>query len=243
MALTGSFEDIGFAELLQLLNIGHRSGRLQVWRGTERAELFIRHGEVARARSRMESGPEVVYRVLGWKTGEFSFARTDHAVVREIMQSTEALILEGMKRFDEWEHVEAEGPNMQVVLRQQVSAVNERYETLSPEAQTVLRLVDARRTVAILVRESGLEPAEALAAVAELVTEGVVEEWSEPPEASDVLRARGRLPEAQGDLDFPSVTRIAWPGGRPPRPQGAGDTPREATMGTSRATRQGVGRR
>ena len=243
MALTGSFEDIGFAELLQLLNVGHRSGRLQVWRGTERAELFIRHGEVARARSRVERGPEVVYRVLGWQTGEFSFARTDEPVVREITESTEALILEGMKRFDEWEHIASEGPNMQVVLRQQVSAVNERYETLSPEAQMVLRLVNARRTVAILVRESGLEPAEALAAVAELVTEGIVEEWAEPQEASDVLRARGRLPEAQGGLDFPSTTSRARLGGLLPRRQGAGDTSREATMGTNEAARQGVGRR
>lgn len=202
MALTGTFEDIGFAELLQLLNVGRKSGKLEVWRGKERAELFLRHGDVARARSRMESGPEVVYRVLGWKTGEFCFTRNDDPVVREITESTESLILEGMKRFDEWEHVETEMPNTQTVLRQCVSAVNQQYEELSPEAQRMLRLVDARRTVAVLVRESGLEPRQALAAISELMAGGVVEEWSQPQESAEVLQAQGRLPQARGGMDF-----------------------------------------
>lgn len=209
MALTGSFEEIGFAELLQLMNVGRKSGRLEVWRGAERAELFLCNGDVARARSRRESGPEVIYRVLGWKAGEFSFTRSDEPVVREITESTESLILEGMKRFDEWEHVETEMPNTQTVLRQCVSAVNEQYESLSPEAQQVLRLVDARRTVAILVRESGLDPTAALAAIAELMAGGTVEEWSQPQASADVLQARGRLPEAQGGMDFAPTRTLA----------------------------------
>jgi hypothetical protein len=209
MALTGSFEDIGFAELLQLLNVGRKSGRLEVWRGMERAKLFLRNGDVARARSRMESGPEVVYRVLGWKAGEFSFTRSDDSVVREITESTESLILEGMKRFDEWEHVETERPNTQTVLRQCVSAVNQQYEELSLGAQQVLRLVDARRTVAILVRESGLDPTEALAAVAELMAGGVVEEWSQPQASAEVLQAKGRLPQARGGMDFAPTRSLA----------------------------------
>ena len=223
MALRGTFEDIGFAELLQLLNVGHKSGRLEVWRGAERAELFITHGEVARARSRMEHGPEVVYRVLGWKSGEFAFERADEPVVREIAESTEALILEGMKRFDEWGRVEAELPRGHTVLRQCVSAVNAQYEQLSVEAQQVLRLVDARRTVATLVRESGLAPTRAQEALAELMEAGVVEEWSEPQEATEVLKARGRLPEAQGGMDFSSTAFYARSSGRLPGSEAPGE--------------------
>ncbi len=200
MALTGSFEDIGFAELLQLLNVGHKSGRLHVWRGEERAELFVYRGEVAWARMRFERGPEVVYRVLGWQTGDFSFERTDEPAIREITESTEALILEGMKRFDEWERVEAEMPEMEVVLRQRVAAVNARYEELSEEAQRVLRLVDARRNVATIIRESGLEPLTALNAVVELQSQGIVEEWSQPAEGTPVIKAKDRLPEATGGI-------------------------------------------
>jgi len=221
MALTGTFEDISFAELLQLLNVSHKSGKLSCWRGTERAELHILGGEVARAVSRRERGPEVVYRVLGWKTGEFSFQRSDDAVAKEITASTEALILEGMKRFDEWERVEAELPDMHVVLRQRAFAVNEQYESLTAAAQTVLRLVDARRDVATIIRESGLEPMEALNGVTELLSEGIVEEWEAPAQSGNVIQTGGKLPAATGAIDFGRDSYLASPVKGKPRQQPA----------------------
>ncbi len=202
MALTGTFEDVSFAELLQLLNVGHKSGRLSVWRGAERVEIFLSEGEVARALSRRDRGPEVVYRIMGWKVGEFRFERNDDPVHRDILESTEALMLEGMKRFDEWEHVESQMPEKEVVLRQRAFAVNEQFDSLSVAAQKVLQLVDARRTVATIIRESGLDAQEAMAGVSELLAEGIVDEWEAKPELGDVIPALGRLPKAEGAIDF-----------------------------------------
>ncbi len=209
MALTGTFEDISFGELLQVLNVGHKSGRLTVRRGAEKADIVVKDGEVFRAISRRERGPEVVYRILGWKTGEFSFERANEPVLREIAQSTEHLILEGMKRYDEWEHFETQMPDMDVVLRQRAFAVNEHFDALSPQAQTVLRLVDARRNVATLIRESGLDPSEAFKAVTELLVEGIVEEWTQGALDGEVLAAKDRLPEAKGAIDFESASYFA----------------------------------
>jgi hypothetical protein len=209
MALIGTFEDVSFAELLQMLNVGHKTGRLTVQRGDESASLYITAGQVGRAVSRRERGPDLVYRILGWKTGEFSFERTDEPVMRNIKESTEALILEGMKRFDEWERVESQMPNMHVVVRQCAFAVNERFDELTLPAQVVLRLVDARRDVATIIRESGLEPMEALTAVTELLAEGIVEEWSTPQPTVDVLATNGQLPEATGAIDLRSSSYFA----------------------------------
>jgi len=209
MALIGTFEDVSFAELLQMLNVGHKTGRLTVQRGDESAALYITGGQVGRAVSRRERGPELVYRILGWNTGEFSFERTDEPVMRNIKESTEALILEGMKRFDEWERVESQMPNMHVIVRQCAFAVNERFDELTLPAQVVLRLVDARRDVATIIRESGLEPMEALTAVTELLAEGIVEEWSTPQPTGDVAATNGQLPEATGAIDLRSSSYFA----------------------------------
>ena len=141
---------------------------------------------------------------MGWKSGEFAFERSDDPVIRHIKESTEALILEGMKRFDEWERVEEDLPDMHVVLRQRAYAVNEKYEGLSPEGQTVLRLVDAQRDVSTIIRESGLEPMGAVRAITELLSEGLVEQWSGTRSSGDVLMVRGRLPESSGEIDVTS---------------------------------------
>ncbi len=206
MALTGTFDDVSFAELLQMLNVGNKTGRLTVSRLDETAVLYIANGDVTRAVSRRDRGPDLVYKILGWKSGEFSFERTDEPVVRNIRESTEGLILEGMKRFDEWERVEEEMPHMYVILRQRAFAVNERYEELSPAAQTILRLVDAQRNIATIIRESGVEPMEAVKAVTELLSEGIVEQWSGTRSSGEVIAAQGRLPEASGELDVSSHT-------------------------------------
>ncbi len=204
MALTGTFDDVSFAELLQMLNVGNKTGRLTVSRPGESAVLYIANGDVARAVSRRDKGPDLVYKILGWKNGDFAFERTDDPVVRNIKETTEALILEGMKRFDEWERVEEDMPDMHVVLRQRAFAVNEKFDGLSPEAQTVVRLIDAQRNVATIVRESGLEPMQAVRAVTELLSEGIVEQWSGTRSSGDVIAAQGRLPEASGEIDITS---------------------------------------
>ncbi len=209
MALQGTLEDLSFAELLQTLNIGHKTGRLIVRRGEEEAVLFLCRGEVARAVSRRERGPELVYQILGWKTGDFWFERTEEPVANDIRESTEALILEGMKRLDEWERFEAEMPNMHVVLRQHAFAVNEQLDEVSPEAQVVLPLVDARRNIAAIVRESGLEPVRALAAVGELMDRGIVEEWCHPPQTGQMIVTGGKLPEASGAIELRPTSRRA----------------------------------
>lgn len=206
MALTGTFEDVSFAELLQMLNVGNKTGRLNVSRPGENAVLHLENGDVARAVSRRDRGPELVYKILGWKMGEFSFERAKEPVVRNIKESTEALILEGMKRFDEWERVEEEMPDMHVVLRQRAFAVNERFEKLSQEAQTVLRLVDAQRNVATIIRESGMEAIDAVKAVTELLSEGIVEQWDRLRQGEEVISARGRLPQVSGAIDISSRT-------------------------------------
>ncbi len=206
MALTGTFEDLTFAELLQMLNVGNKTGKLTVARPGERAVLYLERGDVARAVSRRDRGPELVYKILGWKIGEFSFEPTHEPVVRNINESTEALILEGVKRLDEWERVEEELPDMHVVLRQRAFAVNERFEELSPEAQTILRLVDAQRNVATIIRESGLEPIDAVKAVTELLSGGIVERWSGARRSGDVILTEGKLPESQGAIDISART-------------------------------------
>jgi hypothetical protein len=98
---------------------------------------------------------------------------------------------------------------MHVVLRQIAFAVNERYDALSPQAQTVLRLVDARRNVATIVRESGLDTVEAISAVTELLAENVVEEWDPAGHTGEVVSSGGKLPPAQGAIDFGRASYLA----------------------------------
>jgi hypothetical protein len=185
MALAGTLEDLNFAEIVQAINQSRKTGELVVRRPQEEAHIFFAQGEIAQAEMKCPPpvapiiGAEVIYRLMGWKDGSFTFERSIYPRTRLLTETTDELILEGMKRLDEWEKVNEEITDMNVVLRIKAGGVSARYDEVSDDARAVLRLVDARRDVAAIIRESGFDPNRALLAVTELITEGMVEKWEQ----------------------------------------------------------------
>jgi hypothetical protein len=181
MGLFGTFDDLSFGEVLQLLNLGRKSGMLVVRQGRLEATVHLRDGQVVDAAANDAHGAEVVYRLLGWRDGEFEFTRSVKPVSRTIQESTESLVLEGMKRLDEWQNIEQEFADMNVIVRMKGSDAAERFDALEPDARKILRLVDARRDVATIIRESGIEPVRAIMTITELIAQGIVERWESSP--------------------------------------------------------------
>jgi len=175
--LYGTFDEFSFAEILQLLNLGHKSGTLTIRQGSQQAVVHLRDGQVVEATCEGRSGAEVIYRLLGWREGEFDFTRTLRPVTRSVHDSTEGLIMEGMRRLDEWQQIEREFTDLNVVLRLKSGDAAERYDNLSEESRLILKLVDARRNVAQIIRESGLEPVQAILLITELISQDLVEKW------------------------------------------------------------------
>jgi hypothetical protein len=177
LPLYGTFDEFSFAEILQLLNLSHKSGTLTTRQGSQQAVVHLRDGQVVEATCEGRTGAEVIYRLLGWREGEFDFTRTLRPVTRSLHDSTEALIMEGMRRLDEWQQIEREFTDLNVVLRLKSGDAAERFENLSEDARIIVKLVDARRNVAQIIRESGLEPVEAILVITELISQDIVEKW------------------------------------------------------------------
>lgn len=177
MPLYGTFDEFSFAEILQLLNLSHKSGSLSIRQGSQQAMVHLRDGQVVEATCEGRSGAEVIYRLLGWREGEFEFTRNLQPVTRSVHDSTEGLIMEGMRRLDEWQQIEREFTDLNVVLRLKSADAAERYDNLEEEARVILKLVDARRNVAQIIRESGLEPVQAILLITELISQDLVEKW------------------------------------------------------------------
>jgi hypothetical protein len=213
MALSGTLEDLSFAEIVQVINQGRKTGELIIRRRQEDARVLFFQGEVAQGtlggshHCTEINGAEVIYRLLGWREGEFEFHRSTGWVRRTIQESTDELILEGMKRLDEWEKVEEEMANMNVVLRLRAGKVGDSFDSLPEETRSIIRLIDARRTVADIIRESGLEPAHALLAITELAGLDLVEKWESPLPVSTPLPATPSAGEGEraGDSENPDA--------------------------------------
>lgn len=104
--MQGSLEQVGLASILNLLEMEHATGILEVAEPVERGacSLALRQGRIVRAEARAGSrltGKEALFAALAWRRGVFAF-RTGMVQGPDLMDvSTASLLLEGAARVDE----------------------------------------------------------------------------------------------------------------------------------------------
>lgn len=129
---------------------------LSGWLGQRLVRLGLVTDEGVREALRRQT-EELVYEVVRWRKGRFSvFAREGlppEAQRASVSIPVQHLLLEGMRRLDEWRRIEGEVGDLAAVLRPLEAAhAQDVVRSLSPEDRLVLQHIDGERTVAELVR-------------------------------------------------------------------------------------------
>ncbi len=99
--VSGSLQEMGLPEMIQVLWHGRKTGRLKVRSGNEVGELHFVKGAIYNALFGTARGEDAVYALLKLTEGEFALEPTFEAPQQLIQANPEALLLEGMRRLDE----------------------------------------------------------------------------------------------------------------------------------------------
>jgi len=94
---------MSMTDLLQSLEMGSKSCRLMVRRGTERGELFFSGGQCRDAKIGDLEGDDAVYKVILWTDGEFEidFNAASASQRTTTTKTTTGLLMEAMRLMDE----------------------------------------------------------------------------------------------------------------------------------------------
>jgi len=181
MALKGELTDMNVADLIQVqCQSGGRSA-LSVQRGREKGQLYFADGAVIHAECGALKGDLAVYELLTWESGTFVVTPDVRPALITIHTSWSALIMEGLRRYDENQAAQPEsvvsGKEMKVM------AVETRRERLS---KTLRNLIDTSGDVSgvAVVSLDGLIMAADLPASVEQARVGAV--------AAAILNLSGR---------------------------------------------------
>jgi hypothetical protein len=119
-AMSGSIEEIPLPDLLQLLSTSKRSGVLSVRGPGGHGQIYLRKGQIyyATIDDSFDLSPrKAAFRLLTWERGQFDLEPPDDkSVLEEITESTEALLMEGMRQLDEFRRIEPQLPPRDAVL-------------------------------------------------------------------------------------------------------------------------------
>src|SRR6516164_673831 len=101
--IQGRLEEMSMIDLMQSLEMGQKSCRLRVHKGSEMGELFFASGQCRDAKIGSLIGDDAVYKVLLWTEGEFEidFNAANASSNKTTTRTTTGLLMEAMRLMDE----------------------------------------------------------------------------------------------------------------------------------------------
>src|SRR5215469_10092092 len=99
--LRGSLAQMNVLDLLQSLDMGRKTCALTLSNNGDKCKMFFTDGQINHAIYGKVKGDEAVYKVLTWTAGRFEIDFTGTSNEQTITQSTQGLLLEGLRLLDE----------------------------------------------------------------------------------------------------------------------------------------------
>jgi len=202
---SGSLSDLGVVDLAQTFEVGRKTGLIRL-DGERSGTIYFRDGRVIDAELGRLAGENAFYRMLNTFEGNFEVQFVPVDRPERIEVSTQGLLLEGMRRLDEWGRMLEQLPPLETVFEIDYRQLAERLSEIPDEVNGLLRLFDGRRSLARVVDDSDFEDLAALGIISKLYFEGLVREaGGTPPFGARESRALG-----------------SWLDGNPPTPVWSG---------------------
>lgn len=172
--LSGSLEDMGVVDLLQTFEISRKTGVGKIGNGRKEARIYFRDGKVVDAELGRLRGEEAVYRALIWNSGHFEveFCPIDREDI--IPTSTQGLLMEGMRRVDEWGRLLEQLPPLGTIFDVDHEQLVERLNEIPDDLNGILKLFDGKRTLLDVVDDSPFEDLSTLSTITKLFFEGLL---------------------------------------------------------------------
>lgn len=154
--LRGNLQSLSLTDVMQLLHINRKTGKLHVNHGKATGTLFVLNGEVVHAETPQTSGESAAFEVLAWDKGEFEFVASQCKVAPTIQRSVQDLLMESARTADSRKHLRTIFPNLHAVPwpRQNGAKLTHGLK-LFPEDLKVVPFLDGFRDFVEIIEASG----------------------------------------------------------------------------------------
>jgi DNA-binding response OmpR family regulator len=171
--LSGTLSQMPLPDLLQVLGMNRRTGRLELARDGDRAEIALVEGRVVDAAAGAAGGEKALYRLLARADGQFAFVPGRPAGPERVARRVEELVMEGLRRADEVERLRPMLPGARDLVALAVPPATAAAGA-DPVAAEVAGLLAAPRTVQDLLDRARAHDLEVLRALSALLERGHV---------------------------------------------------------------------
>ncbi|MBE7414907.1 MAG: DUF4388 domain-containing protein [Deltaproteobacteria bacterium] len=101
MGVKGRLKDMSLVDIIQIFNAERKTVAIHLGSELGYGRVYLKDGQVVHAVYRDTIGADGFFQLLAWKDGEFEVEPDAVTHDRTINESSEGLILEGLRRLDE----------------------------------------------------------------------------------------------------------------------------------------------
>jgi CheY-like chemotaxis protein len=172
---SGDLADIGVVDLVQTIDLNRKSGIIHITdRDGRRGAVFFRDGRVIDAEVGRLAGTEAMHRLFSWSDGRFEM-EFKPIRRRDVIESpTAALLMEGMRRLDEWTRLLETLPGLDKVVEVDCRVLADQLAELPDEVNGLLRLCDGSRSLLAVIDDSDYPDLEALTVASNLFSQHIL---------------------------------------------------------------------
>lgn len=227
--MEGLLQDFNLTELIQLFEQSRKTGALELtpigYQPPSSANhpappigrIFFVDGNVIGAQLLALQGEDALYSLFLWQAGTFQFTDGLRPPNRTINQTNESLLMEGVRRIDEWSSILSHIPTLQIILSYPPYPPPQAQQVQLSDLQwRFLQAVNGRDTLAAIARRCGLSLFQARIVATKLLAVGFVQRRP-PTEAERYFEELvQKTTKDLGELAEPLLEAIFTQAGMPP---------------------------
>lgn len=196
MGLDGNLEDFPLADVLQLINMGSRTGLLSISNADVTAKIWFERGQAVHADVGGLDGEKAVYETFNWREGRFTFDTDAVTQLKTIDLDCQNLIMEAVRRLDEWTKLRKVIPDSVYIVSFAAGPGDKTGNiTLQAHEWKVLSLVNGELSVTALAEKTGFSELKTTQIIFTLIESGLLEVHSPedkpaPPTKEEEVHAK-----------------------------------------------------
>jgi DNA-binding response OmpR family regulator len=171
----GRVADMPIVDVIQTIEVSRKSGVINfVGMHGRQAAIYFRDGRVIDAEAGTLQGEDAVYRLLTWNDGEFEVEFRTVRRREAITTSSQGLLMEGMRRLDEWTRLLEQLPPLTHRFEIDFDELARRLGEVPDDNNRILRLIDSKRSLIEVIDASDVGDLECIQAISRLYFEGLL---------------------------------------------------------------------
>ncbi len=173
--LQGDLETSRCSEIIKILSLGKRGGRLLLTSGSETGSVYFNDGRLVHAKCGQLEGVKAIYEMAAWSSGSYKFFIDESTDLITINQPTEDILRETETRIKQMDKIASLIPSANVVFSLDPE-IREKEIVLKAIQWKILTQIDGEKSISQIAKSLGVTDSDVMKVFYTLFRLGVIKE-------------------------------------------------------------------